>query len=65
MIEFKRWQKNLGPCRGGSGIQELCSVTLTRLEIFLKEVVSKTGYDQSGVAKTWWKKFATLCGASA
>ena len=55
MTEFKRWQKNLGPCRGGSGIQEFYSVTLTGLEILLKEVVSKKGYDQSGAAKTWWK----------
>ena len=45
----------MGPYRGGSGIQELCSVTLTGLGILLKEVVSKNGYDQSGAAKTWWK----------
>ena len=39
--KVQKWQKHLGPCRGGSGIQELCTVTLTGLEIFLKEVVSK------------------------
>ena len=45
----------MGPCKVGNGIQELYSVTLAGLEILLKEVVSKNGYDHSGAAKTWWK----------
>ena len=39
MQYFQKEQKDLDPCRGGSGIQEFYSVTLTGFTILLKEVV--------------------------
>ena len=57
--------EKFGSFRGGSGIQEFYSVTLTRLEILLKKVASEKWLWSEWCSKNIVEKFATLCGASA
>ena len=66
MTYFQRGQQHLGPYRGGSGIHELYSFTLTGLTIFFKEVVIK---EMTMIRVVQWKHggtfFAALYGATA